>query len=64
MNGHHSPNPPKKRQLGAEEGNATELYEGDAAVCLRNGLDFEARSQRINATTEALVCIRARVCAR
>lgn len=58
MNGHTIP--PQKRQLCAEEsgegGDAAELYEGDAAVCLRNGLDFEARSRRINATTEALVC--------
>jgi hypothetical protein len=40
------------RRLGGED---AELYEADAEVTFRNGADFEARSDRINATTDALV---------
>ena len=48
----YRPPPPPPRRLGGED---AELYEGDAAVTLKNGEDFEARSDRINATTDALV---------
>lgn len=40
------------RRVGGEDAG---LYEADAEVTFRNGQDFEARSQRINATTDALV---------